>query len=141
MMRRTLVIGFAAALLGAALPAIAEEPTKTVYHLSDDQAGTLAMHNIANHLAADPKARIVVVALARGVRAFVFGAQDATGKAYAEWVEQLGAKGVEFRVCKNSMDALKIVREDLIEKVQVVPSGVAEIARLQSREGFGYIRP
>jgi intracellular sulfur oxidation DsrE/DsrF family protein len=141
MMRRTIAIGLAVALMAAVLPAGAEEPVKVVYHLSEDEAGTLAVRNINNHLAADPSAKIVVVALFRGVRAFVFGAQDATGRPYADWVNQLSAKGVEFRVCKNSMDAFKITAKDLTETVQVVPSGVAEIARLQAREGYGYIRP
>jgi intracellular sulfur oxidation DsrE/DsrF family protein len=99
------------------------------------------MNNVNNHLASDPGVRIVVVALSTGVRAFTFGAQDAGGRPYAEWVDQLTAKGVEFRICQNSMNALKVTKKDLIDKVQVVPSGVAEIARLQAREGYVYIRP
>jgi len=136
-----------ALLMLAALPwmaagaAAADDAVKVVYHLPDDQAAMLAMMNVSNHLASDPNAKIVVVALSRGVRAFVFGAQDATGKLYADWVDQLTARGVEFRMCQNTMTALKIARSDLVDKVQVVPSGVAEIARLQAREGYVYIRP
>jgi intracellular sulfur oxidation DsrE/DsrF family protein len=136
---RNLLALLAATLLS--LSALAEEPIKAVYHLTDDQNAMLAMMNASNQLAADPGAKIVVVALSRGVKAFVFGAQDATGKPYAEWVEQLTARGVEFRMCQNTMTALKIAKADLVDKVQVVPSGVAEIARLQAREGYVYIRP
>ena len=132
---------FAAALLLCAVAARAEDAIKTVYHLPDERLATLAMNNINNHLTADPGAKIVVVALSTGVRAFAFGAQDAGGRAYADWVDQLTAKGVEFRVCQNSMNALKLAKGDLIDKVVVVPSGVAEIARLQAREGFVYIHP
>jgi intracellular sulfur oxidation DsrE/DsrF family protein len=82
-----------------------------------------------------------VVALSTGVRAFTFGAQDAGGRPYADWVEQLSAKGVQFRICQNSMNALRLTQKDLIDKVEIVPSGVAEIARLQAKEGFVYIRP
>jgi len=39
------------------------------------------------------------------------------------------------------MKALQLTQKDLVDKVQVVPSGVAEIARLQAKEGFVYIRP
>ena len=131
----------AGALLMGALAARADDAIKTVYHLPDDRLATLAMNNISNHLAADPGVRIVVVALSTGVRAFTFGAQDAGGRPFAEWVDQLAAKGVEFRICQNSMNALKLTRKDLIDKVQVVPSGVAEIARLQAKEGFVYIHP
>ena len=131
----------ACALLVGAVAARADDGIKTVYHLPDDRLATLAMNNINNHLAADPGVKIVVVALSTGVRAFTFGAQDAGGRPYAEWVDQLTAKGVEFRICQNSMNALKLTKKDLIDKVQVVPSGVAEIARLQAREGYVYIRP
>jgi uncharacterized protein len=132
---------FAAALLMCAVAAHAEDAIKTVYHLPDERLATLAMNNISNHLAADPGVRIVVVALSNGVRAFTFGAQDAGGRPYAEWVDQLSATGVEFRICQNSMNALRLTQKDLIDKVSVVPSGVAEIARLQAREGFVYIHP
>jgi intracellular sulfur oxidation DsrE/DsrF family protein len=138
---KLLAMLLAAALLAGAIAARADDVIKTVYHLPDDRLATLAMNNIANHLAADPGVRIVVVALSTGVRAFTFGAQDAGGRPYAEWVEQLAAKGVEFRICQNSMNALKLTKKDLIDRVQVVPSGVAEIARLQAREGFVYIHP
>ena len=134
----TVLVG---ALLTGALAVRADDVIKTVYHLPDDRLATLAMNNINNHLAADPGVRIVVVALSTGVRAFTFGAQDSGGRPYAEWVDQLAAKGVEFRICQNSMNALRLAKSDLIETVQVVPSGVAEIARLQAREGYVYIRP
>ena len=132
---------FAAALLLCVVAARADDVIKTVYHLPDERLATLAMNNISNHLAADPGVKIVVVALSTGVRAFTFGAQDAGGRAYADWVDQLTAKGVEFRICQNSMNAMKLTKNDLIDKVVVVSSGVAEIARLQAKEGFVYIRP
>ena len=138
---KLLVTLLAGALLSGAIAARADDAIKTVYHLPDDKLATLAMNNVNNHLAADPGVRIVVVALSTGVRAFTFGAQDAGGRPYAEWVDQLTAKGVEFRICQNSMNALKLTKKDLIDKVQVVPSGVAEIARLQAKEGYVYIHP
>ena len=137
-LRAILLIG---AIVTAQSNAHADDNIKTVYHLQDDRVATLAMNNIANHVSADPGVKIVVVALSTGVRAFTFGAQDAGGRPYAEWVEQLKAKGVEFRICQNSMKALKLTQKDLIENVSTVPSGVAEIARLQAKEGYVYIRP
>ena len=131
----------AATLLTGALPTRADDAIKTVYHLPDEKLATLTMNNIDNHLMADPGVKIVLVAVSTGVRAFVFGAQDAGGRPYAEWVEQLAAKGVQFRICQNSMNALRLTKGDLIEKIRVVPSGVAEIARLQARDGYVYIRP
>jgi len=144
MRANALLMLIASMLAGALLSAAAvraDDVIKTVYHLPDDRLTTLAMNNISNHLSADPRAKIVAVALSTGVRAFTFGAQDASGRPYAEWVDQLTAKGVEFRICQNSMKALQLTQKDLVDKVQVVPSGVAEIARLQAKEGFVYIRP
>lgn len=132
---------FIAFLLAGVTAGHAADPIKVVYHLPDDRAATLAMNNIDNHLAAEPGTKIVLVALSTGVRAFAFGAQDASGRPYAEWVDRLTAKGVEFRICRNSMNALKLTDRDLIDKLAIVPSGVAEIARLQAREGYAYIRP
>lgn len=132
---------FVAFLLASVAAGYAADPVKVVYHLPDDRAASLAMNNIDNHLAAAPDTKIVLVALSTGVRAFVFGAQDAAGRPYAEWVDRLTAKGVEFRICRNSMNALKLTDADLIDKLAIVPSGVAEIARLQAREGYAYIRP
>ena len=131
----------AGALFALSVSARADEAIKTVYHLPDDRLATLAMNNVSNHLAEDPKAKIVVVALSTGVRAFTFGAQDLGGRPYADWVEQLNAKGVDFRICMNSVKALKLTQQDLIDKITTVPSGVAEIARLQAKEGYVYIRP
>ena len=100
MLPATLLAG---ALLTAAVAVHADDVIKTVYHLPDDRLATLAMNNINNHLAADPGVKIVVVALSTGVRAFTFGAQDAGGRPYADWVDQLTAKGVEFRICQNKI--------------------------------------
>src|SRR3954451_13887733 len=137
-LRVMLLIG---AVLSAQVSARADHIIKTVYHLQDERLATLAMNNVANHVSAQPGVKIVVVAVSTGVRDFTFGAQDAGGRPYAEWVDQLKAKGVEFRICQNSMNALKLTQKDLIENVSTVPSGVAEIARLQAREGYVYIRP
>ena len=62
------------------------------------------------------------------------------GRSRSGWTSSR-RKGVEFRICQNSMNAYKLTKADLVDKVQVVPSGVAEIARLQTREGYAYIRP
>ncbi|MFN0040486.1 MAG: DsrE family protein [Burkholderiales bacterium] len=141
MIRKFLCACLAGPLLFLAPATSTAEGIKVVYHLNDEQSATLAMHNMMNHLAADAGAKIVMVALARGVKVFTFGAQDAGGKPFEDWVDALSVKGVEFRLCQNSMNAMNLTAKDLIDKVTVVPSGVAEIARLQAREGFVYIKP
>ena len=133
-----------ASLACAGLPALAlaSEPVKVVYHLSDgiDQASR-AMANIRNHLRADPEARIVVVAHGEGIRFLLAGARERNGKPFDPAVVALVAQGVEFRVCNNTLTAHEVPVSSLLPGVKLVPSGVAEVARLQAREGFVYLRP
>jgi intracellular sulfur oxidation DsrE/DsrF family protein len=44
-------------------------------------------------------------------------------------------------VCNNTLVTRKIDKSKVIAEASIVPSGVAEAARLQAREGFVYLRP
>jgi intracellular sulfur oxidation DsrE/DsrF family protein len=117
-------------------------PDKVVYHLNSglEQASD-GLRNIRNHLEVNPKARIVVVAHARGVDYLMKGAKDKNGNPYETAVEQLVMQGVRFDVCEITLRNRSLKREQFIDDVTFVPSGVAEIARLQQREGYAYLRP
>ena len=60
---------------------------------------------------------------------------------FAGAVSELASKGVEFRVCNNTLVSRKISADKLLLEAKVVPSGVAEVAKLQAKEGFVYLRP
>jgi len=115
---------------------------KVVYHLGSglEQASD-GLRNIRNHLEVNPKAKIVVVAHARGVDYMMKGAKDANGNPYETAVEQLKLQGVRFDVCEITLRNRKLKREQFIGDATFVPSGVAEITRLQQREGYAYLRP
>jgi intracellular sulfur oxidation DsrE/DsrF family protein len=115
---------------------------KAVYHVDQgiDQAA-FAMANIRSHLRADPRVHIVVVANGPGVDFLVEGAKDRNGNPFDATVEDLASQGVLFRVCSNTLIAKGITRSQILEQVEVVPSGVAEIARLQSLENYAYVKP
>lgn len=117
-------------------------PDKVVYHLSAglEQASD-GLRNIRNHLEVNPKAHIVVVAHARGVDYLMKGAKDKNGNPYDVAVEQLVNEGVQFDVCEITLRSRKLKREQFIPEAVFVPSGVAEITRLQQREGYAYLRP
>lgn len=120
----------------------ADEGIKVVYHISEGaQQASRAIGNIRNHLNADPSAKIVVVTYGPGVDFLLDGAQDAQGRAFTGPVSELAGRGVEFRVCNNTLTARKIPKENVILEAKVVPSGVAEIAHLEAREGYAYLRP
>jgi hypothetical protein len=117
-------------------------PDKVVYHINNtEQQAMDALRNIGNHLEVNPKAKIVVVTHARGVD-FLFGdAKDKDGNPYNIRVEQLKQQGVQFDVCQITLRNRKIDKSKFIPEATFVPSGVAEITRLQQREGYAYLRP
>ena len=118
------------------------EPIKTVYHLSDGvPQAAQAMANIRNHLTADPKAKIVVVAHGHGIDFLLPGATTSAGLPFAGTIADLANSGVEFRVCNNTLQARGIDPSKVAMEATLVPSGVAEVARLQAREHFVYLRP
>lgn len=120
----------------------AEEPVKVVYHLTEglDQASR-AMSNIRNHLRAEPDTKIVVVTNGDGVKFLLSGAAERNGRPFDAAVASLASQGVDFRLCSNTLAAHDVPVSRVLPGVKLVASGVAEVARLQAREGFVYLRP
>jgi intracellular sulfur oxidation DsrE/DsrF family protein len=117
-------------------------PDKVVYHINDTGAQAAnALRNVGNHLEVNPKAKIVIVTHAQGVDFLMDGAKDRNGNPYNIQVEALKAQGVKFDVCDITLRNRKLTRSQFIPEVDFVPSGVAEITRLQQREGYAYLRP
>ena len=133
---------FLALLMGLLLAGAALAQVKVVYHLSEGiPQASRAIGNIRNHLAADPTAKIVVVSHGAGIDFMLDGANNTQGQPFAGSVSDLANKGVEFRVCNNTLVSRKISADKLLLEAKVVPSGVAEVARLQAKEGFVYLHP
>ena len=82
-----------------------------------------------------------VVTHSKGVDFLMEGAEDLKKNPYSIPVEALAKKGVEFRVCELTLKARNLKKEQFISSVTYVPSGVAEVAKLQYREGFSYVKP
>jgi intracellular sulfur oxidation DsrE/DsrF family protein len=128
--------------MGLCASALAAGEVKVVYHLSEglDQASR-ALANIRNHLQADPEAKIVVVTHGDGIKFLIDGAQDRNGAPYDAAVGALASRGVEFRVCNNTLVTRNIPANKVSMDAKIVPSGVAEVARLQAKEGYAYLHP
>jgi len=122
--------------------ACAAEPIRVVYHLSEGLSqAQRAVVNIRNHLNAEPATKIVVVAHDKGVDFLIEGAKNERGQDFAAAIGDLAGRGVEFRVCNNTLVGYKIPKEQVAMEATIVESGVAEIARLQAKEGYAYLRP
>lgn len=124
-----------------AVAGMAASPVKVVYHVSNSDGATGVLNNIRNHLNASPTAKIVVVTHGAGIDFLIDGAKNANGNPYDIPVQELADRGVEFRVCQNTLDARKLDKSKLLPETKTVPSGVAEIARLQAEEGYVYLKP
>jgi uncharacterized protein len=137
---RTMLLALLAfASLGAAAQ---QREEKVVYHVTDSSLATTALNNIRNHLKASPKVKIVVVANGGGIDFMLDGAKNSNGNPYDAAIEELSMHHkVEFRVCANTLEARRIDRNKVIPEAKIVPSGVAEAARLQLQEGYAYLKP
>ncbi len=120
----------------------ATQQVKVVYHINTDVNTVPAiLNNIRNHMNADPKAKIVVVTHGPGINFLLQDAKDSQGREFSGTVSDLAGKGIEFRVCNNTLTSRNISPDRLLMETKVVPSGVAEVARLQALEGYVYLKP
>ena len=129
---------------------------KVVYHINYDnpkkQAG--ALRNIQNHINAvgAENLDIEVVLHGNGLSLLLdpdslekltkFQHANATEKMTAK-IDGLKSQGVDFQVCANTVKGRKVdMNNDLhdVDQGDIVPSGVAEVAKLQL-EGYAYIKP
>ena len=129
---------------------------KVVYHINYDdpkkQAG--ALRNIQNHINAVGKDNLEIKVVLHGNglallldpdsldRLKKFKHANATDKMTAQ-IDGLKDQGVSFNVCANTVRGRKVdLESDLYNVTQgdIVPSGVAEVAKLQ-QQGYAYIKP
>lgn len=131
-----------AAAFAACVSLANAQDIKAVYHVNTGVESIAAiLNNVQNHLNADPKVKIVVVTHGPGIDFLLEGAKDSKGREFSSSVSSLSGKGVEFRVCNNTLVTRNIDPGKLLMESKIVPAGVAEIAKLQAREGFVYLKP
>ncbi|MFH0132498.1 DsrE family protein [Variovorax sp. EL159] len=133
---------FIAFLLALVAPFAGAQEVKVVYHVNTGiETSAAVLANITNHLNADPKVKIVVVTHGPGIDFLLTDAKDSKGREFSGPVSALAARGVEFKVCNNTLTTRNIDPGKLLMETKVVPSGVAEVARLQAKEGYVYLKP
>ena len=133
---------FAALIVALSFGSVYAQDIKVVYHVNtgvETTAGILG--NVRNHLSADPSAKIVVVTHGVGIDFLLDGAKDSKGREFSGVVSDLSSKGVQFRVCNNTLVSRNIDPSKVSMDAKIVPSGVAEVARLQAKEGYVYLKP
>ncbi len=81
------------------------------------------------------KVHLRIVAYYHGIRALLKNEKE-----IAVRVRALQQYGVEFVACGNTMETKKIAPSDLVEEVEIVTAGVAEVIE-RAHEGAFYIQP
>lgn len=137
---------FLATLLLAAATACAADADvqKVVYHVGMDElpAQKFALRNIQNHIDAVGSKNIDLrmVVAGDGVTLLQRARNDENLKAA---IDSLKLLGVKILVCQTTLAARKLdFKKDLydVAAADLVPNGVAEIARLQMK-GYAYVKP
>jgi intracellular sulfur oxidation DsrE/DsrF family protein len=82
-----------------------------------------------------------VVTHAQGIDFLMRDKKDGNGNPYEVTVQDLKSQGVRFDVCLITLRNRNLDKNQFIEESTFVTSGVAEITRLQQREGYAYLRP
>jgi intracellular sulfur oxidation DsrE/DsrF family protein len=135
-------LGLAVLLSTGCATMTAGNTEKVVVHINEgtDKAPAV-LRNVANLLNASPNAKVVVVGHSKGIDFMLDGAKDPKGNPFEVTMQTLKARGVEFRACANTFKSRKLDMSTLSPEAVIIPSGVAEIATLQAKEGFVYLKP
>lgn len=141
------LLGFAALAGAQAADEAHYGKQKVVYHINlpggdNGKYYKGALRNIQNHINAVGKDNIEVkiVMHGNGVGLLQFAKKDLT---FQGNVTNLKTQNVKFEVCANTLKGRKIDKDkDLFEVYDedIVPSGVAELSRLQQM-GYTYVKP
>ena len=132
-------------LIGLSAPTWSEESDdgweKIVFHVDEMSNARWSLMLARSYLDDNPKAKIVFVVYGPGMDFLIEDTRDKRGNPYDPEVLKLAERGVEFRACAATLSAREIAKEDVLDGVLVVPSGISEIARLQIKEGYAYLKP
>lgn len=114
---------------------------KVIYHVDDSTNARWALMLAKTYLTHSPDAKIVFVTYGPGVDFLLQGTKDKRDNTYDSSIFELTEEGIEFRICATTLDARDISQQRVLDGVQVVPDGIHEIVRLQTQEGFAYLKP
>ncbi|MEF8793334.1 DsrE family protein [Thiohalorhabdus sp.] len=118
---------------------------KAVYQVNEIDRANGALRNVGNHLEAtgtplEGNIDLAVVSHSSGVYMLLEGATNSKGELYEPKVQDLMSKGVAFLQCRKTLQGKGLKKSDLVDGVEIVPSGVGEVAEKQ-RNGYAYVKP
>ncbi len=122
--------------LFAIAPSLAAAQNRVVFQLNDEDSRKwhTVLANVNNVQEELGKVEVAVVVI--GPALGMLKADALT----ANKVRDAMAAGVRFVACGNSMSAMKLEKDDMIDKIDYARAGYVEIMRLQ-QQGWTYLRP
>lgn len=141
-------------LLSLGGTALAADKQKVVYHINggDAQQQKAALGNIQNHISAVGADNLDIKVVLHGDGVSLLLYPDTLGKTKMKTanateemqvkIEGLKQQHVQFQVCNNTIKGRNVPIDGLynVSEADIVPSGVAQLAILQS-QGYAYIKP
>ena len=148
------LLGAIVLLGGVAGAANAADKQKVVYHINyyDAKKQTAALRNVQNHINAVGAENLDLKIVMHGNGISLVMDPDALGSnkmkegnaddSMQARIAGLKDQSVEFQVCANTLKGRQVDIDDLydVSQADIVPSGVAQLAILQS-QGYAYIKP
>ncbi len=130
--------------MGVAAWAGGYAPQKVVYHINSNNLKTIggALRNIQNHINAVGEDKLDIIVVVHGGGHVMFR-KGKTNDQIISKIKSLQKQGVKFGQCAVTLQRKHLsLNKDMviITEENLVPSGVAEIAKLQ-QEGYVYIKP
>jgi intracellular sulfur oxidation DsrE/DsrF family protein len=122
--------------LFAIAPGFAAAQNRVVFQLNDEDSRKwhTVLANINNVQEELGKVEVAVVVI--GPALGLLKADALT----ANKVQDAMSAGVRFVACGNSMSAMKLEKDDMIDRIDYARAGYVEIMRLQ-QQGWTYLRP
>ena len=122
--------------LCAIVPGLAAAQNRVVFQLNDDDSRKwhTLLANVNNVQEELGKVEVAVVVI--GPALGMLKADALT----ANKVQDAMSTGVRFVACGNSMSAMKLDKDDMIDRIDYARAGYVEIMRLQ-QQGWTYLRP
>jgi uncharacterized protein len=148
-MRHLVALSMAVALCaGWSVPALADHAKdgrpvhRIVFQMNEDnpKLWNLMLNNIDNIIKAMGKDHVDIKVVTYGPGINMFRKNSSSVLDRLETLKTLVGKGVEYTVCSNTMKAMNVDRQDIVEFVDDIYPGIVRIIELQEK-GYVYVRP
>lgn len=110
-----------------------------LFHVDELKKWQLVLANVTNILNSPHDVTFIVEVVANSEAVSYYDTTKDLARD-ANTMLNLRERGVRFVACNNSLISNDIKRDNLLDFVEVVPSGVAELA-IKQNDGYTYIKP